>query len=127
MSRFKSLFVIARNSSFTYKGTLIEIERVGHELGVRYVLEGSARKADGKGRVTSKLVDAVSGAHLWAERFDGALDDIFELQDKVTSSVVAAIMPRVEQAEIDPSALEPTENLNASDLYYRAVHSLRRF
>jgi TolB-like protein/class 3 adenylate cyclase len=126
LSRFKSLFVIARNSSFTYKGKAVDIKQVGRELGVRYVLEGSVRKAGAKVRITGQLIDAGTGAHLWADRFDGALDDIFELQDKVTSSVVAAIAPRLEQAEIGRSESKPTENLDAVDLYYRAVHSHRR-
>jgi len=126
LSRFKSLFVIARNSSFTYKGKAVDIKQVGRELGVRYVLEGSVRKAGGKVRITGQLIDAATGAHLWADRFDGPLDDIFELQDKVTSSVVAAIAPRLERAEIDRSERKSTENLDAVDLYYRAISSLRR-
>lgn len=126
LSRFKSLFVIARNSSFTYKGKTVDIKQVGRELGVRYVLEGSVRKAGGKVRITGQLIDAITGAHLWADRFDGPLDDIFELQDKVTSCVVGAIAPRLEQAEIDRSERKPIESLDAIDLYYRAVHSLRR-
>jgi TolB-like protein/class 3 adenylate cyclase len=126
LSRFKSLFVIARNSSFTYKGKAVEIKQVGRELGVRYVLEGSVRKGGSKVRITGQLVDATTGAHLWADRFDGPLDDIFELQDKVTSSVVAAIAPRLEQAEIERSERKPTENLHVIDLYYRAVHAFRR-
>jgi TolB-like protein/class 3 adenylate cyclase len=126
LSRFKSLFVIARNSSFTYKGKVVDIKQVGRELGVRYVLEGSVRKAGGKVRITGQLIDATTGAHLWADRFDGPLDDIFELQDKVTSSVVAAIAPRLEQAEIDRSERKPTESLDVVDLYYRAMHSHRR-
>ena len=124
LSRFKSLFVIARNSSFTYKGKAVDIKQVGRELGVRYVLEGSVRKAGNKVRITGQLIDATTGAHLWADRFDGPLDDIFELQDKVTSSVVAAIAPRLEQAEINRSERKPTESLDAIDLYYRAIHSL---
>jgi TolB-like protein len=111
LSRFKALFVIARNSSFTYKGKAVEIKQVGRELGVRYVLEGSVRKAGGKVRITGQLIDAITGAHLWADRFDGPLDDIFELQDKVTSSVVAAIAPRLELAEIERSERKPTESL----------------
>jgi adenylate cyclase len=126
LSRFKSLFVIARNSSFTYKGKPIDIKQVGRELGVRYLLEGSVRKSGNKLRITGQLIDAMTGAHLWANRFDGSLDDIFELQDKITSSVVAAIAPRVEQAEIDRSERKPTENLDAFDVYYRAIHSRRR-
>ena len=126
LSRFKSLFVIARNSSFTYKGKAVDIKQVGRELGVRYVLEGSVRKAGGKVRITGQLIDASSGAHLWADRFDGLLDDIFELQDNVTSSVVSAIAPRLEQAEIDRSERKPTESLDAIDLYYRAIQSYWR-
>jgi TolB-like protein/class 3 adenylate cyclase len=126
LSRFKSLFVIARNSSFTYKGKAVDIKQVGRELGVRYVLEGSVRKAGGKVRITGQLIEAATGAHLWADRFDGPLDDIFELQDKVTSSVVAAIAPRLEQAEIERSERKPTESLDAVDLYYRAMNSFRR-
>jgi TolB-like protein/class 3 adenylate cyclase len=127
LSRFKSLFVIARNSSFIYKEKTVDIRQVGRELGVRYVLEGSVRKAAGKVRITGQLIEATTGSHLWADRFDGSLDDIFELQDKVTSSVVAAIVPRVEQAEIERSEHKPTESLDAFDLYHRAIHSLRRF
>jgi TolB-like protein len=126
LSRFKSLFVIARNSSFTYKGKAVDIKQVGRELGVRYVLEGSVRKAGSKVRITGQLIDANAGVHLWADRFDGSLDDIFELQDKVTSSVVAAIAPRLEQAEIDRAERIPTENLDAVDLYYRAIQFFRR-
>ena len=126
LSRFKSLFVIARNSSFTYKGKAVDIKQVGRELGIRYVLEGSVRKAGGKVRITGQLVDATDGAHLWADRFDGLLDDIFDLQDKVTSSVVAAIAPRLDQAEIDRSASKPTASLHAVELYYRAMSSYRR-
>ena len=127
LSRFKSLFVIARNSSFTYKGKAVDIKQVGRELGVRYVLEGSVRKAGGNVRITGQLIEAATGAHLWANRFDGSLDDIFALQDKVTSSVVAAIGVRLEQAEIERSERKPTESLDAVDLYYRSVQSLRRW
>jgi TolB-like protein len=126
LSRFKALFVIARNSSFTYKGKTVDIKQVGRELGVRYVLEGSVRKAGDKVRITGQLIEAATGAHLWADRFDGSLDDIFALQDKVTSSVVAAIAPRLELAEIDRSERKPTENLRAIDLYYRSIHSLQQ-
>jgi adenylate cyclase len=126
LSRFKSLFVIARNSSFTYKGKAVDVKQVGRELGVRYVLEGSVRKAGGKVRITGQLIKAASGAHLWADRFDGPQDDIFELQDKVTSSVVGAIAPRLERAEIDRSEKKPTESLDAVDLYYRAIQCYRR-
>ncbi|THD65338.1 MAG: adenylate/guanylate cyclase domain-containing protein [Bradyrhizobium sp.] len=126
LSRFKALFVIARNSSFTYKGNAVDIKQAGRELGVRYVLEGSVRKAGGKLRITGQLIEAATGAHLWADRFDGPLDDIFELQDKVTSSVVGAIAPRLEKAEMDRSQRKPTESLDAIDLYYRAIQSFRR-
>jgi TolB-like protein/class 3 adenylate cyclase len=126
LSRFKSLFVIARNSTFTYKGKAVDIKQVGRELGVRYVLEGSIRKSGGKVRITGQLIEAATGLHLWADRFDGPLDDTFELQDKVTSGVVAAIAPRLELAEIDRSERKPNESLGAVDLYYRAVHSRRR-
>lgn len=126
LSRFKSLFVIARNSSFTYKGKAVEIKQVGRELGVRYVLEGSVRKTGDKVRISGQLIEAATGANLWADRFDGALDDIFALQDKVTSNVVAAIEPRLVQAEIDRSERKPTESLDAVDLYYRALHAHRR-
>jgi TolB-like protein/class 3 adenylate cyclase len=124
LSRFKSLFVIARNSSFTYKGKLVDIKQIGRELGVRYVLEGSVRKAGGKVRITGQLIEAATGAHLWADRFDGPLDDIFELQDKVTSSVAGAIAPQVERAELDRSLRKPTEHLDAIDLHYRAKSAL---
>ncbi len=124
LSRFKSLFVIARNSSFTYKGKAVDIKQVGRELGVRYVLEGSVRKAGNKVRITGQLIEAASGAHLWADRFDGPLDDIFELQDKVTSRVVAAIAPRLEQAEIDRSERKPTESLDVIDLYLTRYRTL---
>ena len=91
LSRFKSLFVIARNSSFTYKGKAVDIKQVGRELGVRYVLEGSVRKSAGRVRITGQLIDSATGAHVWADRFDGKLEDVFELQDQVTTSVVGAV------------------------------------
>src|SRR5215468_2550478 len=100
LSRFKSLFVIARNSSFTYKGRAVDIKHVGRELGVRYVLEGSVRKAADRVRINGQLIEASSGAQLWAEKFDGALKDVFELQDAVTERVVSAIETSVNQAEI---------------------------
>ena len=120
LSRFKSLFVIARNSSFTYKGRAIDIKQVGRDLGVRYVLEGSVRKAGGRVRITGQLIDAGTGAHLWADRFEGALEDVFNLQDEVTEKVVAAIAPSVEQAEIERAYRKPTANLSAHDYYLRA-------
>jgi TolB-like protein len=107
LSRFKSLFVIARNSSFTYKGRAVDIKQVGRELGVRYVLEGSVRKSANRVRITGQLIDSDTGAHLWADRFDGSLEDIFELQDQVTTSVVAAIAPKITQAEIERARRKP--------------------
>jgi len=121
LSRFTTLFVIARNSSFTYKGRAVDIKQVGRELGVRYVLEGSVRKAAGRLRITGQLIEASSGAHLWAEKFDGALEDVFELQDAVTERVVGAIETSVNQAEINRSHAKPTSNLDAYDYYLRAL------
>ena len=109
LSRFKSLFVIARNSAFTYKGRAVEIRQVGRELGVRYVLEGSVRKADSRLRITGQLIEASTGKHLWAEKFDGALEEVFELQDKVASAVAGVIDPLLLDTEIRraPSARPP--------------------
>jgi adenylate cyclase len=121
LSRFRQLFVIARNSSFTYKGKAIDVRQVGRELGVRYVLEGSIRKASNRLRITGQLIDAATGAHLWADRFDGALEDVFDLQDQVTTNVVGAIAPKIEQAEIERAKRKPTENLDAYDLYLRGL------
>ena len=121
LSRFKALFVIARNSSFTYKGRAVDIKEVGRELGVRYVLEGSVRKAAGKVRIAGQLIDAASGSHLWADRFEGDLSDIFALQDQMTESVVAAIAPRLLQAEIELAARRRPDDLSAYDLYLRAA------
>jgi adenylate cyclase len=121
LSRFKELFVIARNSSFTYKGRAVDVKQVGRELGVRYVLEGSVRKAANRVRITGQLVDTAAGAHLWAERFDGGLGDIFDLQDQVTESVVGAIAPAVEKAEIERAKRKPTESLDAYALYLRGL------
>ena len=124
LSRFKSLFVIARNSSFTYKGKAVDIKQVGRELGVRYLLEGSVRKAANRVRITGQLVDTATGAHLWAERFDGGLGDIFDLQDQVTESVVGAIAPAVEKAEIERAKRKPTESLDAYAVYLRGLARL---
>ena len=110
LSHFRQLFVIARNSSFTYKGRAVDVKQVGRELGVRYVLEGSVRKAANRVRITGQLVDTATGAHLWADRFDGGLGDIFDLQDQVTESVVGAIAPAVENAEIERAKRKPTES-----------------
>src|SRR5262245_21126524 len=101
LSRFRGLFVIARNSSFAYKGRAVDVKQIGRELGVRYVLEGSVRRAGNRVRITGQLIDTSSGSHLWADRFDGPLEDIFDLQDQVTSNVVGAIAPKLLQAEID--------------------------
>jgi len=119
LSRIRWLFVIARNSSFAYKGQAIDVKRVGRELGVRYILEGSVRKAAGRVRITAQLIDATTNAHLWADRFDGSLDNIFELQDKVASSVAGVIEPAMQAAEIARSASRPTADLTAYDLYLR--------
>ncbi len=120
ISRFPWLSVIARNSSFTYKGKAVDVRQVGRELGVRYVLEGSVRKAGARVRITGQLIDAATGAHLWADRFDGSLDDIFDLQDQVASRVVGAIEPRMRLTESDRASRKPTDNLDAYDLYLRA-------
>ena len=126
LSRSKALFVIARNSSFTYKGRAVDVRQVGRELGVRYVLEGSVRKAGDRLRITGQLVEADNGVHLWADRFDGNLADIFELQDKITAQVTGAIAPRVELAEIE-RARRKTTNLDAYDYYLRAWAAMYRF
>jgi len=120
LSRIRWLFVIARNSSFTYKGQTIEVKQVGCELGVRYVLEGSVRKAGGRVRITAQLIDAITGAHLWADRFDGSLEDVFELQDKVASSVAGVIEPALQAAEAARSSDRRIIDLTAYDLYLRA-------
>jgi TolB-like protein/class 3 adenylate cyclase len=121
LSRIKWLFVIARNSSFTYKGRAIDVKQVGRELGVRYVLEGSVRRAGNRVRITAQLIEALSDAHLWAERFDGSLEDVFELQDKVAISVAGVIEPTLQVAEIRRSVERPTSDLTAYDLYLRAL------
>jgi len=126
LSRFKFLFVIARNSSFAYKGRSPDIREVGRELGVRYVLEGSVRKAASKVRITSQLIDSGSGAHIWADRLDGALENIFELQDQVTENVVGAIAPQLERAEIERAKRKPTDSLDAYDHYLRGMTNLHR-
>ena len=121
LSRNRWLFVIARNSSFTYKGRAVDVRQVGRELGVRYVLEGSIRKAGSKVRITGQLVDATNGAHLWGERFDGTYEDIFELQDQFAASVVGAVAPQLEFAEIARSRQKPTDRLDAYDYYLRGL------
>jgi TolB-like protein/class 3 adenylate cyclase len=124
LARIRWLFVIARNSSFTYKGQAVDVKRVGRELGVRYVLEGSVRKAGQRVRITGQLIDAVTGTHLWADHIDGSLEDVFDLQDKVASSVAGVIEPTLQAAEIARSAGPPTDNLAAYDLYLRAYAML---
>jgi TolB-like protein/class 3 adenylate cyclase len=121
LSRIRWLFVIARNSTFTYKGQAIDVKQVSHDLGVRYVLEGSVRKAGRRVRITAQLIDALSGTHLWADRFDGSLEDVFELQDQVAISVAGVIEPTLQAAEIRRSAERPTKDLTAYDFYLRAL------
>ena len=123
LSRIRWLSVVARNSSFTYKGQNVDVKRVGRELGVRYVLEGSVRKSGNRVRITCQLIHAASGAHLWADHFDGPLADVFELQDKVAASVAGVIEPALQAAETARSAGRPTTDLTAYDLYLRA-HAL---
>jgi tetratricopeptide (TPR) repeat protein len=124
---FRGLFVIARNSSFTYKGRAVDIKQVGRELGVRYVLEGSVRKAGNRMRITGQLIDAGTGAHLWADRFDGALEDMFDLQDHVTARVVGAIAPKLQHEEILRAKRKRTENLVAYDYYLRGLEKGHRW
>ncbi len=121
LSRIRWLFVIARNSSFIYKGHNIDVRQIGRELGVRYLLEGSVRKSAGRVRIGAQLIDAIAGVHLWADHFDGALGDIFELQDRVAASVAAVIEPALEAIEIQRSFARPTRDLTAYDLYLRAL------
>ncbi len=121
LSRIRWLFVIARNSSFTYKGRAVDLQEVVRDLGVRYVLEGSVRKSGSKVRITGQLIDATTGTHLWAERFEGLLDDLFELQDRVAGSVVGAISPQLERAEIERAKRKPTGSLDAYDYYLRGM------
>ena len=126
LSRFRQLFVIARNSSFVYKGRAVDVKQVSRDLGVRYVLEGSVRKAANRIRMTAQLIDAQTGVHLWAERFDGGLEDIFDLQDQVTARVVGEIAPKLEQAEIERAKRKPTDSLDAYDYYLRGRANLNR-
>ena len=121
LSRIRWLFVIARNSSFTYKGQSVDVRQVGRELGVRYILEGSVRKGGNRVRITAQLIDAASGAHLWADRFDGSLERVFELQDQVAVSVAGIIEPTLQAAEIRRVAERPTNDLTAYDFYLRAL------
>jgi len=121
LSRIKWLFVIARNSSFTYKGRAVDVKQVGRELGVRYILEGSVRRGGNRVRISAQLIEAESGAHLWADRFDGSLADVFELQDRVATSVAGVIEPALQAAEIARSTARPTSDPTAYDLYLRAL------
>jgi TolB-like protein len=123
LSHIRWLFVIARNSSFTYKGKAQDVTQIGRDLGVRYVLEGSIRRAANRVRITGQLVDAETGGHLWAERYEGALDDVFELQDRITESVVGAIAQELERAEIERAKRKPTENYDAYDYFLRGMAS----
>jgi adenylate cyclase len=127
LSRLRWLFVIARNSSFTYKNRGVDVKQVGRELGVRYVLEGSVRRSGSKVRITGQLIDTSTGMHLWADRFDGGVEDIFDLQDQVTERVIGAIAPKLEQAEIDRSKRKPTERLDAYDCYLRGLAGVHRW
>ena len=122
LSRIGALFVIARNSAFTYKGRAIDVRQVGHELGVRYVVEGSVRKSGNRVRITCQLIEAATAAHVWADRFDSELAEIFDLQDRVTEQIAGAVEPNLRRAEILRALAKPTENLTAYDLYYRALH-----
>jgi TolB-like protein/class 3 adenylate cyclase/tetratricopeptide (TPR) repeat protein len=127
IARLPWLFVIARNSAFTYKGKPVDVKQVAQELGVRYVLEGSVRKAGNRVRITGQLIDTATGAHIWADRFGGALDDIFDLQDQVASSVAGAIEPKLRQSEIERASRKPTASLTAYDLYLRALAQSYRY
>src|SRR5262245_4289550 len=127
LSRMRWLFVIARNSSFTYKGRAVDVRQVGRELGVRYVLEGSVRKAGNRVRIAGQLIDASTGTNMWADRFEGQLEDIFDLQDQVTASVVGAIAPKLEQAEIERAQRKPTESLDAYDHFLRGMACVHRW
>ena len=126
LSRFRRLFVIARNSSFTYKGRPVDVRQAGREMGVRYVLEGSVRKSANNVRVTVQLIDASTGAHLWAERFDAAQINVFELQDQIAATVVGAISPTIERAEIERTKRKPTENLDAYDSLLRGMANIHK-
>jgi TolB-like protein/class 3 adenylate cyclase/Tfp pilus assembly protein PilF len=126
LSRFQHLFIIARSSSFTYKGRAVDVKQVGRELGVAYVLEGSIRQAATQVRITAQLIDALTGVHLWAHRFDGALEDIFGLQDQITASVVGAVAPKLEQVEIERAKRKPTKSLDAYDCYFRGMAGFHR-
>jgi len=127
LSRFRSLFVIARNSSFTYKGRSVDVQQVGRELGVHYVLKGSVRKSAQRVRITAQLIDASTQAHLWADRFDGALEDVFDLQDQVAARVAGALAPKLEQSAIEGAKRKSTESLSAYEYYFRGMAAIYRF
>ncbi|RXT48612.1 winged helix-turn-helix domain-containing tetratricopeptide repeat protein [Bradyrhizobium betae] len=127
LSRFRSLFVIARNSSFTYKGRSVDVKQIGRELGVSFVLEGSVRKSADRVRITAQLIDASTRAHLWADRFDGALDDIFDLQDQIARQVVGLLVPKLEHSAIERAKRKPTESLGAYEYYLRGTAAIYRF
>jgi len=127
IARLPWLFVIARNSSFTYKGKSVDMKQVGRELGVRYVLEGSVRKAGTRVRITGQLIDTATGTHIWADRIDGSLEDVFELQDQVASGVAGAIEPKLRLAEMERAARKPTDSLDAYDLHLRALAQSYRY
>jgi len=127
LSRFRTLFVIARNSSFAFKDRAVDVKQVGRELGVRYVLEGSVRKSGSRMRITGQLIDTAAGVHLWADRFDGMLEDVFDLQDQVTQNVVGAIAPRLEQAEIERAKRKPTQSLDAYDHFLRGMAGVHKW
>jgi TolB-like protein len=127
LSRLKWLFVIARNSSFIYKGMNVDVKQISRELGVRYVLEGSVRKVGNKVRITGQLIDGGNAVHIWADTFNGVLDDIFKLQDRITANVVSAIEPTLQQAEIDRLKFKPTERFDAYDLMLHALQQWHQF
>jgi TolB-like protein len=127
LSHMRWLSVIARNSSFTYKGKSVDLKQVGRDLNVRYILEGSVRKSGNRVRITGQLIDTATGAHFWADRFDGAIEDIFDLQDQVTAKVISAIAPKLEQAEIERAKRKPTESLDAYDYFLRGMASLHQW
>lgn len=126
LAQFRHLYVIARNSSFTYKGQAVDIKQVGRELDVRYVVEGSVRRTGDRLRIAGQLIDTSTGAHLWADRFDGTLANVFDLQDQVASSIVGAIAPKVEEAEIERAKRKPTDSLDAYDYYLRGLAAFDR-
>jgi TolB-like protein len=126
LSQLRWLFVIARSSSFIYKGRAIDVKEAGRQLGVHYVIEGSVRKVGNKVRITAQLIDAMNGSHLWAESFDGGLEDIFDLQNQIAASIVGAIAPKLEEAEIERSRRKPTGSLGAYDFYLRATAHFHR-